>query len=176
MTEKKTVQAWIALGSNIDPQKNIEKELDRLSQLVTLQALSDFYRSAPFNRPEQADFINGVARIETDCPPFALKYTILRKIEEEAGRKRSDDKYAARTIDLDILLYAFERINEPGITVPDPDLALRPFLFVPLLDLEPYIQVPGMDGPLHSCCSVQKRKLLQKEWKLSKHLKERFHL
>ncbi|NLN92459.1 MAG: 2-amino-4-hydroxy-6-hydroxymethyldihydropteridine diphosphokinase [Candidatus Hydrogenedens sp.] len=107
---------------------------------------------------------------------MSLKYTILRKIEEEAGRLRSDDKYAARPIDLDILLYASEIINEPGLILPDPDIGLHPFLFVPLLDLEPHIQLPGMDAPLHSCCSDHKRKTLQKDRELSKHLKERFLL
>ncbi|NLN92683.1 MAG: 2-amino-4-hydroxy-6-hydroxymethyldihydropteridine diphosphokinase [Candidatus Hydrogenedens sp.] len=74
MAQSKTVQAWIALGSNIDPRRNIEEALDRLKRFCTLKALSDFYRSQPFNRPDQPDFINGVVRLETDCPPFELKY------------------------------------------------------------------------------------------------------
>ena len=114
--------AYIALGSNIEPCVNIKAALALLAGQCRLMAVSRFYRSRPLNRPEQADFINGVCRIETAHSPRHLKYNILRPIEEALGRIRSGDAYAARTIDLDILLYDDVVTEEDGLTIPDPDI------------------------------------------------------
>ncbi len=135
--------AYIALGSNIEPCVNIKAALALLAGQCRLMAVSRFYRSRPLNRPEQDDFINGVCIIETAHSPRHLKYNILRPIEEALGRIRSGDAYAARTIDLDILLYDDVVTEEDGLTIPDPDICERPFLFLPLLDLEPRIWIPG---------------------------------
>jgi 2-amino-4-hydroxy-6-hydroxymethyldihydropteridine diphosphokinase len=176
MTSSTPVSAYIALGSNIEPRKHIVQALQRLSDYTSLKALSDFYTSPALDRPEQPDFINGVAQIETDCTPFELKYTVLRQIEAEAGRQRTEDKYAARPLDLDVLLYGSEQINEEALTIPDPDICRRPFLFIPLLDLAPLLQLPGMDRPLQELCPLQESTDLQKEVAFTKHLKERFLL
>ena len=168
------VQAFIALGSNINPRKNIEEALNALSRKCTIAALSSFYLSPPLNRPEQPDFINVVAKIKTDQPPFALKYEILRKIEADAGRCRSADKYAARPIDLDILLYGDEQISGSELNIPDPDICLRPFLFVPLLELDPLLCLPGMNTPLRALCRPEADVTLKKEEEFSSYLKERF--
>ena len=141
-------KVYIAIGSNIDPEKNIPAALEALNSRCRVTALSRFYRSRPLNRPEQDDFINGACLIETELAPRELKFGVLRAIEEALGRIRTADTYAARTIDLDIALYGDEVIEEDGIVVPDPDILERSFLFLPLLDLDEEIVIPGSSGLL----------------------------
>jgi len=77
--------------------------------------------------------------------PRDLKFGLLRRIEADLGRVRTADKYAARTIDLDILLYGDRIIDQPDLKVPDPDLRERAFLIVPLAELAPDVVLPD-DG------------------------------
>ena len=142
------VTAYIALGSNIGPEKHIPAALAELAARCRVAAVSRFYRSRPLNRPEQADFINGACRIETGLSPRQLKFGVLRAIERELGSVRTGDAYAARTIDLDILLYGDLVVEEEGLTLPDPDICRRPFLFLPLLDLDEHLRLPGAEKPL----------------------------
>jgi dihydroneopterin aldolase/2-amino-4-hydroxy-6-hydroxymethyldihydropteridine diphosphokinase len=138
-------RAFIAVGSNIEPEQNVREGLRRLSQRLSIKAVSTFYRSLPLGRPEQQPFINGVVEVETDVPPEQLKYGVLRAVESEMGRVRTADTYAPRTLDLDILLYDARMISSPDLTVPDPDIVSRPFLAVPLAELAPEAVLPG-DG------------------------------
>ena len=78
---------------------------------VTITAISNFYKTSPVGGRNQPDFINGVVKIQTDRSPRQLKFDILRKIEEKLGRVRSEDKYAPRTIDLDMILYGEDSIR-----------------------------------------------------------------
>jgi 2-amino-4-hydroxy-6-hydroxymethyldihydropteridine diphosphokinase len=135
--------AYVALGSNIAPEKHISLALAELAVQCRVAGISRFYRSRPLNRPEQADFINGACRVETELPPRELKFDVLREIEQRLGRVRSADAYAARTIDLDILLYGELVVDEVGLMLPDPDICHRPFLFLPLLDLDRNLTLPG---------------------------------
>jgi len=136
MADDAPVQAFIAVGSNIEPEHHIRLALEQLARHVTITGLSTFYRTPPLHRPEQPTFINGVVRIETAIPARALKFEVLRTVESRLGRVRTVDKYAPRTIDLDIVLYGSQVIAEPDLRIPDPDLRARPFLAVPLLELE----------------------------------------
>src|SRR5262249_13926867 len=98
-------RAFIGIGSNIDPEKNIRQALRQLAQAVRLTAISTFYREPALERPDEPAFYNGVVAVETDLPPARLKQDLLRKIEADLGRRRSSDKFASRPIDLDLLLY-----------------------------------------------------------------------
>ncbi len=138
-------RAFIAIGSNIEPERNVREGLRRLSQRLRIRAVSTFYRSLPLGRPEQQPFVNGVVEVETDVPPRQLKYGVLRAVESEMGRIRTADKYAPRTLDLDILLYDARMICSPDLTLPDPEIVSRPFLAVPLAELAPEAVLPG-DG------------------------------
>ena len=138
-------RAYISLGSNLEPERNLLRALQLLRTRVRLIALSTVYRTPAVGRPEQPDFFNAVAAIETALAPRALKYDVLRAIEAELGRVRSADRYAARTIDLDLLLYDDLVVAEEGLVLPDPDLVRRPFLALPLLELAPGTVLPG-DG------------------------------
>ncbi len=132
-------EAYIAAGSNISPRENIKRALRILEQHVTISAISNFYRNEPLDRPEQNDFINGVIRILTAYQPRYLKFNVLREIESQLGRVRTDDKDAARTIDLDLILYDKVTINEEDLILPDPAIAIYPFVAVPLEELAPEI-------------------------------------
>jgi dihydroneopterin aldolase/2-amino-4-hydroxy-6-hydroxymethyldihydropteridine diphosphokinase len=86
-----------------------------------------------------------VAEIETDAPPAEVKHRILRPIEHKLGRERSDDRYAPRPIDLDLILYGNLAMNEEDIRLPDPDIMERPFLAIPLSELAPDLVLAGYD-------------------------------
>ena len=94
-------------------------------------------------RPEQSTYLNGVWEIETDIEPRPLKFEVLEDIERKTGRVWTEDKYAPRTLDLDILIYKGRVIDEPDLQVPDPELAERPFLYLPLGELAPDLVLPG---------------------------------
>ena len=131
------VVAYIAVGSNIRPETNIPAALGKLMRSVRVTATSTFYRTAALRRPGDPDFRNGGWRVETDLGARALKFTVLRRIEEELGRARCADRYAPRTMDLDLLEYGGMAIDQPDLRVPDPDIRSRPFLAAALLELCP---------------------------------------
>lgn len=133
---------YIGIGSNIEPERNITHALDLLARKTDLVAVSPFYRSAALERPEQPDFLNGVCSVATMLSARALKNEVLRAIETTLGRVRCADKYAARTLDLDILLYADKVCDEDDLKIPDPDIRTRPFVAVPLLALAPDAVLP----------------------------------
>ena len=136
-------RVFIAVGSNIHPAENVRKAIEILRGEVRVTAISTFFRTRPLNRPGQPDFYNGVMEVETDTPPVELKQEILRSTEEALGRKRDADRNAARTIDLDIIVYDDLVVNTEELTLPDPEIARRPFLAVPLSELAPDMTLPG---------------------------------
>jgi dihydroneopterin aldolase/2-amino-4-hydroxy-6-hydroxymethyldihydropteridine diphosphokinase len=138
---------YIGLGSNVSPEANIPRALELLAKEVRLGALSTFYRTLPVGPAGQPSFVNGVAQVRTDLPPRPLKFEVLRGIEARLGRRRGPDKYAPRTIDLDILLYGDMIVKEPDLVLPDPDLRTRPFLAAALLELAPGLVSAAIGSP-----------------------------
>lgn len=129
---------YIGLGSNLsDPLQQIRSAIHALQQLPdsTLTKLSRFYWSRAIGPNDQADYLNGAAQIITTQAPEAL-LDELQAIENSQGRKRSE-RWGARTLDLDLLLYGNEIINSPRLTVPHPELLNRDFVLRPLLDIDP---------------------------------------
>jgi len=142
------VEAFIAVGSNIEPLRNIPAALEMLAEEVSVTGVSTMYRTEPLGRPEQPPFVNGVWRVETTLGARELKFTVLRGIEKRLGRVRTQDTYAARPIDLDIATFGEVVIEESDLVVPDPDIMDRAFLAVPLVELAPGLRLPGMEGKL----------------------------
>lgn len=136
-------QAYVSVGSNINPSENVRRALDSLSRLTRLIRISTVYMTEPYGRPEQPGYYNCVVEIETEAPPLELKHGILRRIEEEQGRERGADKYGERTIDLDLITYGDMVIRSGGLEVPDPEILTRPYLAVPLSELAPGLNLPG---------------------------------
>ena len=126
--------AFIAVGSNIEPEHNILAALAALQDTVRVVASSTFYRTEPIGRTDQPRFINGVWRIETPLSPQDVRQRLLRPIETRLGRLRTQDKFAPRTIDLDLVLYNDAVLREGDLTLPHPDLA-RPFVYFPAIEL-----------------------------------------
>jgi 2-amino-4-hydroxy-6-hydroxymethyldihydropteridine diphosphokinase len=126
--------AFIALGSNLGvPEGKVRQGIAALAELpqVQLVAASSLYRSAPVGHTDQPDFVNAVARLSTGLAPQALLAALLA-IEQRFGRERSF-RNAPRTLDLDLLLYDAQCIDEPRLVVPHPRMHERAFVLAPLV-------------------------------------------
>jgi len=134
--------AYIGLGANLgDREENIRAAIERLAELGAL-LVSSFRETDPVGVTEQPRFVNAVAELETELGASALLGQLL-EIERELGRDRSrEQRWGPRTIDLDLLLYGDEVIDEPGLTVPHPRLAERRFVLEPLHELAPDLALP----------------------------------
>jgi len=126
--------AFISIGSNIQPEKYLPLAVSRLRQVGKILRISRVYQNPPQNRPEQADFLNMAVLLETDSDPLEM-YNQLRMIEAGLGRVRTDDKFAARIIDLDLCLLDGRIVDTPMLTLPNPDLLIRGYLAIPIAEL-----------------------------------------
>jgi 2-amino-4-hydroxy-6-hydroxymethyldihydropteridine diphosphokinase len=137
--------AFIALGSNLgDPENMVRLGIAALAGLpqAELIAASSLYRSPAQGYADQPDFVNAVAQLSTSLAPQALLAALLA-IEQRFGRERSF-RNAPRTLDLDLLLYDAQCINEPALTVPHPRMTERAFVLAPLVEIAPECVIPGM--------------------------------
>ena len=134
--------AYIGIGSNISPEANVCAAIRLLKESVRVVKISTFYCTEPLGSNESEPFYNGIVEIETGITPRELKFDVLRNIEQTLGRIRCSDKYAPRTIDLDIIVYGDTVVSEPDLTIPDPDIAERQFITVPLFELAPDLVLP----------------------------------
>ncbi|MHA2253295.1 MAG: 2-amino-4-hydroxy-6-hydroxymethyldihydropteridine diphosphokinase [Candidatus Kariarchaeaceae archaeon] len=152
---------FISLGSNINALENILSAVSELGQIFSVKAKSKIYKSKAFGNPKRPDYLNAAVLIETEIKPVELKFNILRKIENDLGRIRSKDKFASRTIDLDIAIYGDMVINdeEDKIIIPDPYIEERAFLALPLADLSPEYLHPISKRTLESIASKFKSQI-----------------
>ncbi len=137
------ITTYIALGSNLgDSRQLLASALAAMAELVDseLDAVSPTYRSRAIGPGQQRDYLNLVARLRTALPVTEL-LTALQQIEADHGRERRE-RWGARTLDLDILLYGDARIDTPSLTVPHPRMAERNFVLYPLTDLAPDLVLP----------------------------------
>jgi 2-amino-4-hydroxy-6-hydroxymethyldihydropteridine diphosphokinase len=134
---------FLGIGSNVEPEKNIPLALKALAGFARLTGVSTFYLTEPVGPADSPAFYNGAARVETEMPPREFKFDVLKKIEDDLGRMRNQDRFTPRTIDLDIVLYDNLVMREPGLVLPDPDVVTRAFLVTPLLELAPALVLPG---------------------------------
>jgi len=130
-------RVFIALGSNINSEVNIQEAVRRLSSRCRLLAVSPVYETAPVGKTDQPNFLNAAALIETDLTAAELKTQVLQVIEQELGRVRTEDKNAPRTIDLDIALFGDQVLDVGSRHIPDPEIFKYPHIAVPLADLAP---------------------------------------
>ena len=145
------VVACIGLGGNLgDVATTLRAALEALGALPGTRLLraSRLYRTPAWGKTEQPDFINAAALLETRLPARELLDGLLA-IEREFGRTRAvdgNDRWGARTLDLDLLLYGDAEIDEPGLHVPHPHLHERAFALLPLVEVAPDATIPG-HGP-----------------------------
>jgi 2-amino-4-hydroxy-6-hydroxymethyldihydropteridine diphosphokinase len=137
-------RAAIALGSNLDdPEAQVRRGFEEIGALpaTLLLARSKLYRTKPVGYLDQPDFVNACALVDTTLAPRALLDELLA-IEKRHGRKREIPN-GPRTLDLDIVLYGDEAIDEPGLTIPHPRAHEREFVLKPLRDVWPDAVIPG---------------------------------
>jgi 2-amino-4-hydroxy-6-hydroxymethyldihydropteridine diphosphokinase len=137
-------RAFVGVGANLgDAAAQVRSAIEALGRLpgTRLVQASSLYRTGPIGYADQPDFINAAALIETALAPRAL-LEALEAIEAKAGRERTF-KDAPRVLDLDLLLYASEVIDEPGLVVPHPRLHERAFALAPLVEIDPDCVIPG---------------------------------
>lgn len=133
---------YCALGSNIEPRRTyLERAFDALGEAFSDFAASSIYASAPFKGLDQDAYLNAACRFRTDLPPFDL-LAFLLDLERRCGRVRSETRWDRRTLDLDIVFYGSEMIEQKGLKVPHYDLLNRDFFLVPLLELDPNLRDP----------------------------------
>jgi 2-amino-4-hydroxy-6-hydroxymethyldihydropteridine diphosphokinase len=140
------MRAFVGLGSNLgDREGTLRRAVDELRRLpeTEVRGVSSFRDTAPVGYLDQPRFLNGAVELETALAPRALLDGLLR-IERELGRDRTQGPpQGPRTLDLDLLLYGDERIDEPDLEVPHPRLHERRFVLEPLFDLDPGLFLPG---------------------------------
>jgi len=132
------VAAFVGLGSNLgDRLTNLQAAVDALQAEPGLRvtASSRVWETKPVGGPPQPDYLNAVIRIETDLSARDL-LDVARRVEARLGRVRKE-RWGARTMDVDVLLYDDEEIDESDLVVPHPRMRHRAFVLLPLFELEP---------------------------------------
>jgi len=136
--------AWVGIGANLgDARANVLDAIDRLSRLPGAQLVrtSSLFRTAPIDSSGD-DYVNAVAALDTTLDAHALLQALFA-IEQAHGRERPY-RNAPRTLDLDLLLYGAEIINDaPTLIVPHPRMHERAFVLAPLAEVAPDLAIPG---------------------------------
>ena len=189
--------AYVGVGSNIHPENNVAWALESLSEKpgITLTGISTFYRTAPLADPNQTslfpgdgapepdpDFLNGVLEIRTFLAPENL-LMLFAGIENALGRRRRGNRFAPRTIDLDLLLHGqaeegelptlWEDIAEDGIKAHS-DIFRRAFVACPLMELTPDLILPPHNIPLRALATTFDSPGGKPEYTLTQELRRQF--
>ena len=138
--------AYVGLGSNLQgPAGQLESAMELLIAIdgTRLVSRSSLYRSAPFGGIEQPDYVNAAAAVLTELNAHEL-LAELKRIETRRGRERDGVRWGPRVIDLDLLVFANQTIDEPGLKVPHPGIAERNFVLLPLKEIAPGLVIPGV--------------------------------
>ena len=139
------MRAYVGLGSNLgEREATLWKALEGLgaTEGIEVLAVSSFRETDPVGVVDQPRFVNAAAALETSLSPRDLLERLLG-VERSLGRDRAvEERWGPRTVDLDLLLYGGESIDEPGLEVPHPRLTERAFVLEPLLELDPDLRLP----------------------------------
>ncbi|MCE6080664.1 2-amino-4-hydroxy-6-hydroxymethyldihydropteridine diphosphokinase [Acinetobacter pittii] len=146
-----TTKTYIGLGSNLGDSRQILSEA--IAKLKTLGEVkvSKLYQSPPIGPQDQPNYLNAVAELNTDLTPLDL-LDQLQRFEKEAGRVRLR-RWGERTLDLDLLIYGDEKIQNERLTVPHIGILERDFVVIPLLDLDADLHIN--DQPLKNLELIQ---------------------
>jgi 2-amino-4-hydroxy-6-hydroxymethyldihydropteridine diphosphokinase len=141
-----TSSAYIALGANLGkPAQQLRAALGALALVpgVKLRAQSSLYRTAPLGPIGQPHYCNAACHIETTLQPEALLAELLA-LERAVGRIRNADRWGPRLLDLDLLHVEGVQRDTPSLKLPHPEIARRVFVLVPLADIAPALEIPGV--------------------------------
>ncbi|WP_448553622.1 2-amino-4-hydroxy-6-hydroxymethyldihydropteridine diphosphokinase [Thalassotalea montiporae] len=142
--------AYIGLGSNLaEPAKQIQQAVDAISTIERsrIAALSSLFFSRPMGPQDQPDYMNAVLALDTELTPIEL-LDALQAIEKQAGRVRKGDRWGPRILDLDIILFDQQIINNERLIIPHYGMKEREFVLRPLAEIAPQLVLP--DGDLVS--------------------------
>jgi len=144
MSQATEASVFIALGSNLkDPLAQMRQALAAIKSLpLRLLSHSSLYQTVAIGPGEQADYLNAVVQVATCLQPLAL-LAALQLIEQQQGRQRGTQRWAARTLDVDILLFDEQLSDDPHLTLPHPRMHERAFVLIPLLEIASHIIIPG---------------------------------
>lgn len=144
-SESMPVRAYVSLGSNIEPEKNLQTAVNLLREYGTIQAISSVYQTPPYGDTDQPDFLDVVVEIHTRMSPADFKINVLRPIEDRLGRTRDPAfKYGPLTLDMDIMLWgdtAFEFGDKPW-RVPNDGILKYAADAIPLAEIAPEVIHP----------------------------------
>lgn len=141
--------AYLSLGSNIEPESNLTAAVRELARFGRIVAVSDVWQSAPVGDVNQADFLNAAVLLETELSAEQLCREAIADVEHALHRVRDPQNVnAARTIDVDLSLFNSEVITIDHRRIPDPDLLTRPFVAIPLAELDSEYRHPVDDRTL----------------------------
>lgn len=136
-----TITTYIGLGSNLGDSRQILSEAITKLKTLGMVRVSRLYQSPPMGPQDQPNYLNAVAELNTDLAPLDL-LDHLQRFEQEAGRVRLR-RWGERTLDLDLLIYGNEKIQNERLTVPHIGILQRDFVVIPLLDLDADLQLNG---------------------------------
>lgn len=137
-------RVFIAIGSNLnDPVGQAQRAVEALKNVPQTEFIraSQLYSSSPMGPQDQPDYINAVVEVDTQLTPLAL-LDHTQAIELEQGRVRKDERWGPRTLDLDIILFGDQEINNPRLTVPHYGMKVREFVLYPLAEISPDLILP----------------------------------
>jgi 2-amino-4-hydroxy-6-hydroxymethyldihydropteridine diphosphokinase len=135
-------EVYLSLGSNLgNREANLTRALEKLQEKgVVLHQLSSFYETEPVDVPDQPDFLNLVCQVKTELVPLELLCS-CQQVESEMQRLRVQSK-GPRNIDIDIVLYAQQIVDQPQLTIPHPHWSRRNFVLIPLQEIAPHLRDP----------------------------------
>ena len=129
------IRAYIGVGSNLDePVRQVRSAIDALRAVGEVVAVSSLYRTAPWGKTDQPEFVNAVVALDTKLRPRPLLHA-LKWLESELGRAEEGERWGPRRIDFDILMFGDEEIDDGDLVIPHPRLHERAFALVPLAEI-----------------------------------------
>ena len=156
---------FVGLGANLgNPLAQAQTAIEAINQLekTTVEQVSPFYRSKPLGPQNQPDYLNAVLKLNTQLSPLAL-LTQLQTIELHLGRVRKEERWGARTLDLDILLFDDQVIHNERLTVPHYNMKNREFVLYPLFYIAPDLIFPDKTILLELIKTIPKNGMIR--WK-----------
>lgn len=139
-------RAFVGIGANLgDPRAQVIAAIEDLAQIprTKVTKVSSLYSSRPMGPAEQPDYVNAVAGLDTLLQAHSLLRE-LQAIEQRFGRRRDGPRWGARSLDLDILLYAEATVCSDRLTIPHPGIGERDFVLLPLVEIAPEVKIPGL--------------------------------
>lgn len=144
MDEDQVIPVYLSLGSNLaDRKSNLEAVRSALPPEVVILEASSFYETEPWGYVDQPDFLNQILLAETQLSAADL-LAYVKDLEVEIGREPSF-RFGPRLVDIDIIFYGDQIIQQPDLEIPHPRFRERAFVLVPLAEISPDLMVPGTD-------------------------------